>query len=109
MNPSSPISWLYVFGLLGQNSKKQDFEVISGYLEKRITVQGVIPRRFKRKTFFETDERTHERTNRLMDGRTDRRDGGNSDLDVLERALWALASSSGGAACPGGTQGQPRG
>ena len=27
----------------------------------------------------------------------------------LERALRALASSSGGAACPGGTRGQPRG
>ena len=30
-------------------------------------------------------------------------------LPRLERALWALASSSGGAACPGGTQGQPEG
>ena len=30
-------------------------------------------------------------------------------LDILERALRALASSSGGAACPGGTWGQPRG
>ena len=28
---------------------------------------------------------------------------------LLERALRALASSSGGAACPGATQGQPRG
>ena len=28
---------------------------------------------------------------------------------LLERALRALASSSGGAACPGGTRGQPRG
>ena len=28
---------------------------------------------------------------------------------LLERALRALASSSGGAACPGGTQGQPQG
>ena len=30
-------------------------------------------------------------------------------LILLERALRALASSSGGAACPGGTRGQPRG
>ena len=30
-------------------------------------------------------------------------------LIVLERALRALASSSGGAACPGGNRGQPRG
>ena len=30
-------------------------------------------------------------------------------LYVLERALRALASSSGGAACPGGTWGQPQG
>ena len=28
---------------------------------------------------------------------------------ILERALRALASSSGGAACPGGTRGQPQG
>ena len=35
----------------------------------------VIPRRFKRKKNFVTDARTH--------GRTDRRDGGNSDLDEL--------------------------
>ena len=27
---------------------------------------------------------------------------------ILERALRALASSSGGAACPGGTRGQPQ-
>ena len=30
-------------------------------------------------------------------------------LIILERALRALASSSGGAACPGGTLGQPGG
>ena len=35
--------------------------------------QGVIPRRFKRKNFFVTNERTN--------GRTDRLDGRNSDLD----------------------------
>ena len=29
-------------------------------------------------------------------------------LRSLERALRALASSSGGTACPGGTRGQPR-
>ena len=29
-------------------------------------------------------------------------------INILERALRALASSSGGAACPGGTRGQPR-
>ena len=29
--------------------------------------------------------------------------------NILERALWALASSSGGASCPGATRGQPRG
>ena len=38
MNPYSPISWLYVHGFLGQNFKKLDFEVIAGYLEKRISV-----------------------------------------------------------------------
>ena len=31
------------------------------------------------------------------------------NMVILERALRALASSSGGAACPGGTRGQPRG
>ena len=31
------------------------------------------------------------------------------DLLPLERALWALASSSEGAACPGATRGQPGG
>ena len=30
-------------------------------------------------------------------------------IDLLERALRALASSSGGAACPGATGGQPQG
>ena len=38
--------------------------------------QGVIPRRFKRKKNFVTNEQTN-------DGRTDRHDGGNSDLDVV--------------------------
>ena len=33
----------------------------------------------------------------------------NLTLHTLERALRALASSSGGAACPVGTRGQPRG
>ncbi len=40
--------------------------------------QGVIPRRFKQKKNFVTEgRRTHE-------GWTDRRDGGNSDIDGLE-------------------------
>ena len=34
---------------------------------------------------------------------------GNTLYMILERALRALASSSGGAACPGATRGQPRG
>ena len=38
MNPYSPISWLYLYEFLGPKFKKLDFEVISGYLEKRITV-----------------------------------------------------------------------
>ena len=37
--------------------------------------QGVIPRRFKQKKICD------ELTNELTDGRTDRRDGGNSDVD----------------------------
>ena len=41
--------------------------------------QGVIPRRFKRKKNFVTNGRTDERTH----GRTDRRDGRNSDLDYF--------------------------
>ena len=39
MNPYSPISWLYIHGFLCQNSKKSYFEVISGFLEKRISVR----------------------------------------------------------------------
>ena len=42
MNPYSPISWLYVYGFLGQNLKKLDLEVIAGYLEKRISVNHFI-------------------------------------------------------------------
>ena len=42
--------------------------------------QGVIPKRFKRKKNFVTNERKNEDW-------TDRRDGGNSDLDVLIRNL----------------------
>ena len=41
-------------------------------------------------------------------GQMDKRLAGRNS-DLLERALRALASSSGGAACPGGTRGQPRG
>ena len=41
--------------------------------------QGVISRRFKRKKNFVTDKRTDG----LPHGRTDRRDGRNSDLDVF--------------------------
>ena len=49
MNPYSPKSWLYLYGFLGPKFKKLDFEVISGNLEKRITVNQV-PRAEKRKT-----------------------------------------------------------
>ena len=38
MNPYFPTSWLHVHGFLGQNLKRLDFEVIAGYLEKRISV-----------------------------------------------------------------------
>ena len=41
--------------------------------------QGVIPRRFKRKKIFVTNELTNGRTH----GWTDRRDGRNSDLDNI--------------------------
>ena len=34
---------------------------------------------------------------------------GNEIIDTLEKALRAFASSSGGAACPGATHGQPQG
>ena len=45
--------------------------------------QGVIPRRFKRKKFFVTYGRTYGSTYTW----TDRRDGGNSDVDILIQYL----------------------
>ena len=50
----------------------------------------MIPRRFKRKKIFVTDGQTNERT----DGRTDRRDGRNSDLDVGSMEILPLIVST---------------
>ncbi len=46
MNCYSPLSWLHVHGFLSQNSKHWIFEVFAGNLEKRISVQWLIPQPF---------------------------------------------------------------